>query len=590
MDEDTDYEESNDDTEDEKSPQSSPQNNAEDEEVEEDKEKVLEECMSLFQRTDFIMEADIISTLKKFFSASGNPFTVIDILCKNYSAVAQTGNLLAEMMCLSGMSLESVQSLIEDHLQSMVISHFDPVMADGIFKDESGTPDWLTDMIDHPCWRCLVYKLAEDFPDCLMLSFAIKLISDAGHQGEITCISTASQQLEVFARIMKTFVHNFLTGGQEVNLHDLTKMVCHSEHTLLYSSALLDILSSESSGGLNIKRLFQEIHKSALKAGHDASAVVMALNAANDYPKVCMALSAMLKKNSLNPADVSVLAKAYSGEDQTVVPPVELLRIPQLLDLLVDALFRPSSSRIHPQHKPKYIFLLAYACCVYEKKGKKESPNKREKREPNTDELKQTISVIEKVSEICTEKKISSNELLTELSTLYQCMKMSPVVSLGILRWVQDTVLQDHYFQLSTEHTPLHLALIDEVTACHPTLHAQVLDLLVQLFQTQFLDLDVSLYMEIKKMLLDRMVHLLSKGYVMPVINYIKTCLQKQETDVSFIRYFVVEVLDVISPPYTKLFVDNFQELVTDPEVTGSLTERESNLVNTFLNHCKNMT
>lgn len=85
---------------------------------------------------------------------------------------------------------------------------------------------------------------------------------------------------------MKTFVHNFLTGGEEQiekNLADFTvrthpyslsqilnlvftkKMVCHSEHTLLYSSALLNILSQETKGGSNIKRLFQEISRDALK-------------------------------------------------------------------------------------------------------------------------------------------------------------------------------------------------------------------------------------------------------------------------------------------------------------------------------------
>jgi len=86
-------------------------------------------------------------------------------------------------------------------------------------------------MIQHPTWRSLIYKLAEDYPDCLMLTFTIKvlntiiistnfsfklqLISDAGYQGEITSISTASQQLEVFARVMKTSVNNFLTGGEQ---------------------------------------------------------------------------------------------------------------------------------------------------------------------------------------------------------------------------------------------------------------------------------------------------------------------------------------------------------------------------------------
>lgn len=48
------------------------------------------------------MEPDIISQLKRFFSAEGSPEVVIDLLCNNYHAVAQTANLLAEMLCSSG--------------------------------------------------------------------------------------------------------------------------------------------------------------------------------------------------------------------------------------------------------------------------------------------------------------------------------------------------------------------------------------------------------------------------------------------------------------------------------------------------------
>lgn len=36
------------------------------------------------------------------------------------------------------MTISDVQSLIEDHLKQLVIKHFDPKMADTIFKDESG--------------------------------------------------------------------------------------------------------------------------------------------------------------------------------------------------------------------------------------------------------------------------------------------------------------------------------------------------------------------------------------------------------------------------------------------------------------------
>ena len=43
-------------------------------------------------------------------------------------------------------------------------------------------------------------------------------------------------------------------------------------------------------------------------------------------------------------------------------------------------------------------------------------------------------------------------------------------------------------------------------------------------------------------MLLDRMVNLLSRGCVLPVMKYIKNCYTKGDTDISLIRYFVREV------------------------------------------------
>lgn len=38
------------------------------------------------------------------------------------------------------------------------------------------------------------------------------------------------------------------------------------------------------------------------------------------------------------------------------------------------------------------------------------------------------------------------------------------------------------------------------------------------------------------------MIHLLSRGYVVAVISYINSCLEKQNTDNSLIRHFVTEV------------------------------------------------
>lgn len=44
-------------------------------------------------------------------------------------------------------------------------------------------------------------------------------------------------------------------------------------------------------------------------------------------------------------------------------------------------------------------------------------------------------------------------------------------------------------------------------------------------------------------MLLDRMVTLLCRGCVVPVMKYIKQCWISGETDISLIRYFVMEVI-----------------------------------------------
>ena len=64
----------------------------------------------------------------------------------------------------------------------MILKTFDPKKADAIFAEEGETPSWLAELIEYPTWRSLIYRLAEDYPDCLMLNFTIKLISDAGFQ------------------------------------------------------------------------------------------------------------------------------------------------------------------------------------------------------------------------------------------------------------------------------------------------------------------------------------------------------------------------------------------------------------------------
>lgn len=80
-------------------------------------------------------------------------------------------------------------------------------------------------------------------------------------------------------------------------------------------------------------------------------------------------------------------------------------------ELLVDSLFK-SGVKLNPEHKSKYIYLLAYAASVVE--------NPRTK-SVNRDDLKPTSQAIEKVHAICNVSK-GSTELVADLGTLYQCI------------------------------------------------------------------------------------------------------------------------------------------------------------------------
>ncbi|XP_005104209.1 negative elongation factor D [Aplysia californica] len=554
-------------------------NEVNEEEEEEDAEAVQAECLELFSQRDFIMESNVLSVLKRYLQAGGSPVTVVELLSANFTSLAGMVNVMANWLIQTGVPFSEVTTLVEQHLTGMVIKNFDPKKADSIFNSDGNMPEWLPEMIQHPTWRSLFYKLAEQYPDCLMLNFTIKMISDAGFQGEITSVSTACHQIEVFSRVLKTSVASFLSGGEEAltkHLPEFTKMVCHGEHTYLYSQLLMHLAAEDSQGGANMKRLCQELQKSAVEKGLDVTPITVALSHANEYPRACQALSSMLSRKALNPADITVLFKMYS-DNEKAGPPVALIRVPEFLDLLIDALYNPSH-RINPEHMSKYIYLLAYSVSVVE------SQRRGKNRRLNKEELKSTSQAIEKThSLICRHK--GSSELIAEVTTLFTCIKF-PVVGMGILHWVDVTVSEPNFFKLNTDHTPLHLVLVDEIVSNHPLLHQKALELLVRLFENTYDELDVLVRLELKKMLLDRMLHLLHKGCVIPVVTFITKCVE--DTDISLVRHFVTELLDMIAPPYTVEFVQLLLPLIENKAITDTLrTSDGKDPVSEFINHCQ---
>lgn len=73
-----------------------------------------------------------------------------------------------------------------------------------------------------------------------------------------------------------------------------------------------------------LESIVKEVHY----RGHNITAIIMGLNGSAAHPRASQALSSMLARNALNPADITILYKLYSTQEP---PPVELIRIPQFM-------------------------------------------------------------------------------------------------------------------------------------------------------------------------------------------------------------------------------------------------------------------
>ena len=123
-------------------------------------------------------------------------------------------------------------------------------------------------------------------------------------------------------------------------------------------------------------------------------------------------------------------------------------------ELLVQAFFKPGST-INPDHKDKYLHILAYAASVFDSSAG----------EPHKEELESTKKAIESAHQICSRASASHAELQVEIPTLFEVVK-HPIVSVGVLRWVEHTLTDPTFFEEAAESSSLFLVLLDEVYTC----------------------------------------------------------------------------------------------------------------------------
>ena len=97
--------------------------------------------------------------------------------------------------------------------------------------------------------------------------------------------------------------------------------------------------------------------------------------------------------------------------------------------------------------------------------------------------------------------------------------------------------------------------------------------------------MDTLVVLNLKKSVLDRMVHLVSRGYVMPVLHYISSINSSEKIDASLIRHFVGEILEIASPPYSDTVEEILYPLV---EALQKHTNQTEGPAAEFLSYARN--
>ncbi|KAF0973276.1 hypothetical protein FDP41_008483 [Naegleria fowleri] len=548
--------------------------------------QILEECERKFSENDAITNPFIFDYLKQYIKNGGKPSTIVQMLSSSYKGYPQMTSLLCDWMTMANIDHDTINKILMDYLKNLIIDNFDSKKADAIFTASQDPPKWLEYMINDIEWRNLIYQLSEKHPNCLMLNFAIQRISESGFHNEIASVTTATTSLKVFHRILTDSIENLIRETEESlyaspQFSDFKKICCHSQYTYIYAQCIIkSLISQVPTYKDQLLLLSEELEHHALKEGKASEYIIRKIRylfleyeyrykrEQTDYAQsaaisdISTIVLSMLNNNATNPTDVLKLYKYYSNSNP---PPVEFIQSSDVLDLLVQDLFNPSK-KVNPAHRPKYIYVLAYASSVVG--------------ENNHTNLNPLSAALEKAISIC------SNTTLPKSVSIFRPCLIYNVVCAGILYWV-GVIFTDSQFSITMftlNNTRMYMALLKEIAFRHEPLSVTVLNIVKKCYYANHGDLDPLQAIEIKKVFLDVIIYLMQLGYVLPTLQTIHDLIVER-MDMSLVRHVINSILDMIEPPFSLDFIKKFVEILCIDHARDAISTKSSpNLVN-FLAH-----
>ncbi|KRX28265.1 Negative elongation factor D [Trichinella nelsoni] len=548
--------------------------------------QTIQKCMAKFRTADFIMEGEFVSTAKEFISAGGNWEEAVEVIADSYVAHAQSCNVMAQAALSVGVDAYSVRKMLEDELASLIIKKFSPSHTDSLLHKPQEFHQILTSITSSTYWHPLIMKLHEKFPECTVIDYCVKAILNTGELSAITPqVATSIHQYAVFVKSLVTVLEEFLKSSLHSDqsadaLEKLAGIVCLREYGYFYvQTTLYHLITSEPTYSHVARFISYYLRKS--RATKDTVDVTISMyRVFYDYDSNLLeSVHSMMRRKKPTAADIGELYDTYYNVH---APSPELLCDPDCLDLLYDCVFR-KDSHLNDEVLEKAIFLISYAAVLNDDC----SPFRLENdHQICSDELNYFLKLLTKMRNILVNSR-SKHDLLLHLQDIFGEMKHVAVAT-GVFHWIRSLVMSDEFFKTHQEQLPTEFIILDEIVSLYSSLHEKVFDLLTHLFNSDAFrqyGCDVRFQLERRRMILDRMVHMFTYNYTLPVARFIRSKLNSSTADVSLFRYFLMEVLEVVSPTYSANFVAAFAPIAQHPLIAHDekLSEEQLQTLKQFL-------
>ncbi|KAG0265756.1 Negative elongation factor C/D [Mortierella polycephala] len=377
----------------------------------------LDSLMKSLQAPDSILEPTIVDTIGIFLNSGGSPLQLVNTLPSSYVGVPEMCNLMSGWA--REFDIDPVE-VMQEALKEQLMDRFDPESVDKQFMmSGSETPHFLKTMIQHPFWRSVIYELSEKHQKCQLLNYAIQSISDAGYQGEIASVATASTFVKVFSGVLLDSLDK-LREEDDVGLLDrLPDLVCNLRNSTV----------------------------------------------ADSFPWRRYADETMLFKTYQ-------LHRAYSSNDP---PSAYFLRDPDFFEIMLSSIFVPSfkGGIVKQDHKDKYLWLMAYAAGVHE----------NDDMTTDTTEVQQTYEALNLLDDTLSKRTAGTDltPILHNLLIAIETPVASMALMYWIKFVIMETSYIESYFR--SHEVPVPLLLIEEMAYKHSLQQTAVFATLVDFFE-----------------------------------------------------------------------------------------------------------